>query len=117
MSEDQTGPDAPMAAPAPLPDHLDAEATKLLEFFNNVGASMECPCCKKTSWDLEVGPDADHKASLRFEARADDGAIDKNAKVSFIPVYALTCINCGFLRLHRRAAISNWQSNRRKEKA
>ena len=90
----------PAAAP-PEPDdtpidHASVSAKQAVvkeisEFFAAVGARAECPMCLQKRWEI-ISP---HAIVLTH-----DGSGNRWSPKFEIPALAMTCMGCGFLRMH-----------------
>jgi hypothetical protein len=88
MSDEQSTP-TPPAEP-------DVPPEKIVEFFERVGVSDECPICKTRKWVL---PHPDHGGILSLPNPLSTG------QTFAVPAYLVVCSNCQFMRLHAKITV------------
>lgn len=84
-------------------------AGHVARFFAKVHARSQCPFCGQTSWlvtDVHGEAPAISYYPMVEGQPQQPGLLGREA-LAAIPVYALTCRNCGFLRLHNRTVVDD----------
>jgi hypothetical protein len=69
----------------------ESEAAKVGEFFERKAVTPECPFCKTTDWAM-IGSSEELPIVMNLQGRG-------------WPVYAMNCLNCGFVRMHYRPVV------------
>lgn len=82
-----------MSLEADKPKRKKINLEKLAEFFEKVEISGECPFCKEHSWSIPLS------ASIGGSV-IPWGPGDGNMFMTGIPVVAMTCKKCFFVRQH-----------------
>jgi hypothetical protein len=89
-------------------EYATMETEKFKRFLRGVGGNLNCPSCSQNQWNFEAGPNEQYSAGVPFEARQPPLRKDESTLTNFVPVYILTCMNCGFVRLHNRDVVGRW---------
>ncbi|WP_141218057.1 hypothetical protein [Bordetella genomosp. 2] len=96
-------------------DHVPDEdlVRHVTDFLQDVGAQLACPCCKHTEWDLELAPEPGFRVGFLMQARPADDESKRTNVSGYLAAVVLTCVNCGFLRVHRHAVFSKWMKKKK----
>ncbi len=76
---------------------------EIVRFFQAKGVSGLCPACRHDRW---IRLDNPENFVWVLSARGANG--DHVIPAPAIPVIALTCENCSFIRLHAAIPVKNW---------
>lgn len=74
------------------------------QFLMEVVKNHVCTSCSTSSWAL-VGKETEMLAILSLGGKG-----EFSLPPSFIPVMAVACNNCGFIRHHGKVTVANWKA-------
>ena len=86
-----------------IPKILKITSDQIADFFADKSISAECPSCGQNNWNTctEISGDIPVLFSL-------SDTLDLRLGPNAIPLIALICNNCGFVRSHARQVIYDW---------
>lgn len=76
----------------------------LQRFLDAVSPNGGCPCCEKDEWTYIEPPQPDTAWSMPLIYKSGAAVMPAPA----VPVIALVCTTCGFVRCHAEATVHHW---------
>lgn len=117
MVEDETRTEAAVDKPPPGPTEREPiTIAELMQFMQDRHVKAECPQCGQNNWTRLPAPpgttNLDNSTGVGLSITNDKSTVDLGG--SYLPMLALMCLNCGYLRQFTWAIVEIWKHGRTK---
>lgn len=115
MSEEKPPAETPAALPAT--ERAPITMAQLMEFMKDRHVVEECPQCGQNNWSrMPFTPTTgsiDNASGVGLSTLTDTSSMDPAG--TYLPMLALLCLNCGYLRQFVWAVVEEWKKGREKD--